>query len=52
MVSGERLDVSLCGWVKKGHPIGEGGTISWICRSEEFDFHLKHDDTGKGSRAV
>ena len=43
MVSGERFGVSLCGLVKKGHPRGEGGEISWICRSEELDCHLQHD---------
>jgi hypothetical protein len=51
MVSGERLGVSLCGLVKKGHPRGEGGAVSWICCSEELDFHLEHDDMGKRSRA-
>jgi hypothetical protein len=51
MVSGERFGVSLCGLVKKGHPRDEGGVVSWICRSEELDFHLKHDDMRKRSCA-
>jgi hypothetical protein len=51
MVSGERFGVSLCGLVKKGHPRGEGGVISWICRSEELDCHLRQDDMKKRNRA-
>ena len=51
MVSGERFGVSLCVLAKKAHPRGEGGEVSWICLSEEFEFHLKHDGMRKRSYA-
>ena len=54
MVSGGPLSAYSCELETRGHPIGEGADISWICPSEVFGYHLKPEQRDRmlGSRGL